>query len=82
MAYLKNEKKNVREVLIDSYLEMIDSYLEMIDSYLEMIDSYLEMIDSYLEMIDSYLCEFAWRKRTEKPQYFSKILIDISQFKC
>ena len=37
---------------------------------------------THRQMIDSYLCEFAWRKRTEKPQHFSKILIDISQFKC
>ena len=29
-------------------------------------------------MIHSYQCEFAWRKRTEKQQYFSVILIDIN----
>ncbi|XP_076034763.1 male abnormal protein mab-31-like [Oratosquilla oratoria] len=32
------------------------------------------------QMIDSYLCEFVWRKRIEKDQYFEQILLDISNF--
>ena len=31
-------------------------------------------------MIDYYLCEFVWRKRNKKNQYFEQILIDISRF--
>ena len=31
-------------------------------------------------MIDSYLCEFVWRKRNKKKQYFEKNLLDMSRF--